>query len=436
MCPATGLPVQQAVSRDRRVERPPRIPKNRPRKVEDLLGKFVSGYRVIGVIGQGGMGTVYEAETLSGPRMRVALKVLKPEQLARREAVSRFEREGRVLASIAHPNICRVFDVGRLEDGSPFMVMERLEGESLATRIEREGTMRPHELVPILLEALRGLDAAHRQSVVHRDFKPDNIFVGARGSIVKVLDFGISKNTGLEEPAAQLTRTGMVMGTPYYMAPEQAMGDRNLDGRVDVWAAGVVLYEGLSGKRPFTAKNYNALLVQILTTAPKPIEEIVSGLSPLLVGIIRRALEKKREARFQTVVELAQALGQLFPPRRDAGRLLTGRGETSGSPRTMTRGAVIGQQRADLPALLSPESVDDDEPIVTIRQRRRPSSHDLRPPEGPDSIEDEPTTVLSRGDTNEETPHLDDQDATQVDPPRFLDPESTTGGGSGERGRR
>jgi serine/threonine-protein kinase len=400
----------------------------------------VAGYRVVGLIGQGGMGTVYEAEAVTGHGVRVALKVLKPEQLVRREAVSRFEREGRVLASIAHPNICRVFDVGRLNDGSPFMVMERLEGETLAARIEREGSVQAEELVPLVVEALSALDAAHRQSIVHRDFKPENIFIGRtrRDRCVKVLDFGISKNTGLEDAAGNLTRTGMVMGTPYYMAPEQAMGDRNLDGRVDVWAAGVVLYEGLSGKRPFVAKNYNALLVQILTTAPRPIEEVVPALPGALAGVIRRALEKKREVRFQSVNELAEALVMSIR-RRQGTSLVAGRGgDRYAVDRSMVRGAVMGagSARAELPALAAPESIEEDEPVVTLRQRRRGhSSSDLRGRLEPEeTLEDEPTTVLTRTDDgSDDTPMMEDPDATQVDPPRFLDFETTS---STERRRR
>lgn len=317
-CPTTGLPVSASPAEAsaaraalRRGDRTTRSGRSRVRRVEDLIGRIVGEYRILGLIGQGGMGTVYEVESLTRT-FRAALKVLRPDQLGKAESISRFEREGRVLASIRHPNICHVYDVGRLGDDSPYLVMEKLEGETLAGRIERAGPgigLPWENVVGIILQALEALEAAHSKNVIHRDFKPENIFISAdatRG--VKVLDFGISKQTGMEDAQANLTRTGMVMGTPYYMAPEQAMGDRNLDRRVDVWAAGVVMYEAMAGVRPFVAKNYNALLVQILTTHPKPIDELVRGLPKGLPGVLARALEKKRDARFLSVRELGDAL--------------------------------------------------------------------------------------------------------------------------------
>ncbi|MFO0611334.1 MAG: protein kinase [Polyangiaceae bacterium] len=461
-----------------------------------MLGRIVGEYRILGLIGQGGMGTVYEVESLKRP-LRAALKVLRPDQLGKTESISRFEREGRVLASIRHPNICHVYDVGRLGDESPYLVMEKLEGETLARRIERTGKGLPwEEVTAILLQALEALDAAHSRNVIHRDFKPENIFISAdaaRG--VKVLDFGISKQTGMEDAQANLTRTGMVMGTPYYMAPEQAMGDRNLDRRVDVWAAGVVLYEALAGTRPFLAKNYNALLVQILTTHPKPIDEVVSGLPKGMPGVLGRALEKKRDARFLSVRELGDALRAiqrsndrglhvgravtgpalpLRPPVQQAAfpvnsarapgantvqpaspsgpdpRHRVGRGTQVMNPapkvapvamrgRTLSDKAPASMGR---PLLAAPETLDEEDSVaLTLHHRRgRPPTLDLRPRElmGPESstvlrphghpipreIEDEPTTVLLREDS-EETPTVDDDDATQVDPPQFFDIETT-----------
>ena len=352
------------------------------------------------------MGTVYEGESTTTTNVRVAIKVLKPDQATRSDSVSRFEREGRVLSAIRHPNICQIYDLGRLPDGCPFMVMERLTGETLAHRIERERNVEPSQLVRIVRAALQALDAAHRQNVVHRDFKPDNIFIGTgSSSAVKVLDFGISKDTGLQDAGAHLTRTGMVMGTPYYMAPEQAMGDRNLDARVDVWAAGVVLYEGLSGRRPFVAKNYNSLLVQILTTAPIPIDQVVSHLPRSLVHAVSRAMEKKRELRLQSVAELSELLGAVTWPAAAPHVALSSFARTA---------------RAEEP--------------VNIRQRRRQSAVDLRP-QAPaeDGIEEEPTTVLQKKIDIEDTPLIEDQEATQVDPPRFFEAESTNGRDRGSR---
>lgn len=307
VCPTTGLPIQGAT--ERRVRRNSSVPAPKPNRARQLQGRVLDGrYRIIAAIGQGGMGTVYEAEDLVTHR-RVAIKVLKPEHAEKPEAVTRLQHEARVAGGLRHENICAVYAVGQLEDGSPYVVMERLHGETLAARLARTGPVAAPELVEVALQVLEGLRAAHARRVLHRDMKPDNIFLCEAGGriVAKVVDFGISKGMG-DEKAHHLTRTGMVMGTPYYMAPEQAMGERDLDGRVDVWGVGVALYEGLSGIRPFVAKNYNALLVQILTATPRPIEEICPSLPRGLGDVIKKALEKRRENRYASVVELRTAL--------------------------------------------------------------------------------------------------------------------------------
>lgn len=409
-------------TRDRRATDMRRPARPRARVAQDLVGQVIEGkYRVCGIIGEGGMGTVYEAEHVAIGR-RVALKVLRPEQVQKKEAVSRFEHEVRVVSGIRHPGICQIFDVGRLEDGSPYMVMERLRGESLADRLERVKKVEARELCEIMIEALGGLEAAHRLGVVHRDLKPDNIFIGGEGGRreVKVLDFGISKATGLEDAAGRLTRTGMVMGTPYYMAPEQAMGERNLDRRVDVWGAGVVLYEALTGHRPFVAKNYNALLVQILTSAPRRAEEIEPSISPALAEIVRRALEKKRESRFGSAGELRQALLDLtwpIPPRRTASEE---RPRVEVAPtRVISRGTMIGAGLAAGRRSAVETPTED-----TLDQGHR---HD----EG----DEEPTMVLMR-DPEDEATTIEDPDRTEVDPPSFLAESTEAGTVATDRRRR
>ena len=202
------------------------------------------------------MGTVYEAEHL-GLGRAVAVKVLNPSQAKKRVAVKRFQQEARAAGAIGHPNICEVYDLGLLDDGSPYLVMEKLIGTTLADRISREGGLPFDEIADVMIQVLSGLIAAHDKGIVHRDIKPENIFLARRVGcppIVKILDFGVSKMMpqfqGGDEQL-DLTRTGMVMGTPYYMSPEQARGERNLDGRVDVYACGVMMYEAIVGKRPF-----------------------------------------------------------------------------------------------------------------------------------------------------------------------------------------
>jgi serine/threonine-protein kinase len=276
-----------------------------------LAGKVLGDrYAVTGVIGEGGMGVVYEAEHVALGKI-VAVKVLHPRHAQDREAISRLRHEARVAGTLGHPNICTVYDMGRLDDGSPYLVMERLQGETLAQRIAREGRIAEADMADILLQVLSALAAAHQHRVIHRDLKPDNIFLMARQGVrpvPKLLDFGISKAEDIEDTMADPTGHLLAAGTPYYMAPEQARGDRNFDERVDLWAAGVVLYEGLTGKRPFEAKNYNALLVEILSMAHRSIREHDPALSTGLAKIVDKALSKRPEDRYQSALEFQNAL--------------------------------------------------------------------------------------------------------------------------------
>ncbi len=272
----------------------------RPTADHPLIGRVIGDkYGVRAVIGEGGMGTVYEAEHLTIGR-KVAIKVLNRAHLGRREAVARFHQEARAAGAIGHPNICEIYDVGNLDDGSPYLVMERLHGKTLADRINLEGALPFEDVITALTQVLSALVAAHHKNIIHRDVKPENIFLSERVGctpVVKILDFGISKFEG-EDPDLSLTRTGMVMGTPFYMAPEQARGEI-IDHRVDVYACGVMLYEALTGRRPFIANNYNALVVQILATQPKDPREIRPAIPAGFVPLIFKALAKKREDRYR-----------------------------------------------------------------------------------------------------------------------------------------
>ncbi len=283
----------------------------------ELIGQTVGGrYRIKGVLGEGGMGTVYDAEHL-GLSRQVAIKVLSPAQAKKKVAVKRFQQEARAAGAIGHPNICEVYDLGLLDDGSPYLVMEKLVGQTLAERISKEGGLPFEDVVEVVSQVLSGLVAAHEKGIVHRDIKPENIFLARRVGcppIIKLLDFGVSKmmpefQTG--DDALDLTRTGMVMGTPYYMSPEQARGERNLDGRVDVYACGVVMYEALAGRRPFLAPNYNALLLAIINTTPRSIRELRPATPPTLEAIMKRAMERNRADRYASAKEM---LRDLTPP--------------------------------------------------------------------------------------------------------------------------
>jgi serine/threonine-protein kinase len=288
----------------------------------ELIGQTIGGrYKINGLLGEGGMGTVFDAEHL-GLSRQVAVKVLSPSQAKKRVAVKRFQQEARAAGAIGHPNICEVYDLGLLDDGSPYLVMEKLVGQTLAERIAREGGLPFDDIVEIASQVLSGLIAAHEKGIVHRDIKPENIFLARRpGSppIIKLLDFGVSKMMAefqTSEDALDLTRTGMVMGTPYYMSPEQARGERNLDGRVDVYACGVVMYEALTGKRPFLAPNYNALLLAIINTSPKPIREVRPATPPELEAIVMRAMERIRADRYASAQQMLRELA--LPDTRGA----------------------------------------------------------------------------------------------------------------------
>jgi serine/threonine-protein kinase len=279
-----------------------------------LLGRTIGGkYKVRSVLGEGGMGTVFEAEQVALGRS-VAVKVLHAAQVTKRDAIRRFQQEARAAGAIGHPNICGVIDLGTLEDGSPYIVMERLSGETLADRLASEGGLPFEDVIDIHIQVLSGLVPAHEQGIVHRDIKPENVFLTRRVGcppIVKLLDFGVSKMIGVAREELALTRTGMVMGTPYYMAPEQARGERDLDARVDLYACGVMFYEALTGKRPFTASNYNALLVQILGASPRPARALRPALPAAYDAVIERAMARDRRDRYATAADFQHDLQAL-----------------------------------------------------------------------------------------------------------------------------
>jgi serine/threonine-protein kinase len=294
----------------------------------DLIGVTVGRKYVIrAILGEGGMGTVYEAEHLAIGRA-VAVKVLHPQQMRKSEAVKRFHHEARAAGAIGHPNICEVYDLGTLDDGRPYLVMEKLVGKTLSDRIKEDGGLPLDEVADVLTQVLSGLVAAHAKGILHRDIKPENVFLASRvgcPAVAKLLDFGVSKivaplgqsGSGERDEEMDLTRTGMVMGTPYYMSPEQARGDRNLDGRVDIYACGVLAYEAVTGRRPFVANNYHALLLQILDSKLKSPRELRPDLSPAFTRIIEKAMSRKREDRYANATEFQfdlQRLGAAEPP--------------------------------------------------------------------------------------------------------------------------
>jgi serine/threonine protein kinase len=268
-----------------------------------LGGKF----RVVRQLGEGGMGVVLEAEhAVSGKR--VAIKWMRPELAERPEAVERFVREARASARVRHPNVVDVYDVVH-EGEAAFLVMELLEGEPLTAVLERGG-MPAHELIALLLEAMRGVAAAHREGVIHRDIKPDNIFLARETDRAlrtpKVLDFGISKLSGGEGLA--LTQTGATLGTPLYMSFEQLCGVRDIDARTDVYAFGVILYEALTGRPPYEAETFPELIVKIANTQPQPPKSLRSDIPRSLDRLIQSAMAKERDQRLPSLEAMIRAL--------------------------------------------------------------------------------------------------------------------------------
>jgi serine/threonine-protein kinase len=269
---------------------------------------FGGKYRIEGLIGKGGMGAVYHSTHLVSGK-RVAVKWMLPAASATEELAERFLREARATARIDHPNVVDIYDVGT-QDGSVYLVMELLRGESLADRLVRDGSMDATEACAVLMHALRAVGAAHAQGVIHRDLKPDNIFmcVGADGEPrePKVVDFGISKIADARDMS--LTQSGMVMGTPYYMSPEQVRGLRDVDERGDVYAFGVILYEMITGKHPFDAETYNQLILKIVTEEPTPLASLRPDVDPKLAEVIARAMARNRDDRYPSVSALANDL--------------------------------------------------------------------------------------------------------------------------------
>jgi serine/threonine-protein kinase len=258
-------------------------------------------------VGEGGMGVVWIAHS-TALDVDVALKMLRPE-LAGTPAVERMAREARAAAQLGHAAMVRVLDFGTTDAGQPFLVMELLQGEELHDRLKREQRIPAPSAVALLLPIIDGLGIAHEKGIVHRDIKPENIFIAVDGqnrTQPKVLDFGIAK-LGREQPVSRLTQVGAVLGSPYYLSPEQAEGSDDIDFRCDIWSIGVVLYEAVTGVPPFAANNYNALMRSILRDSPTPTVEHAAGDAQLWM-IIERCLQKDREQRWGSMWELGEAL--------------------------------------------------------------------------------------------------------------------------------
>jgi eukaryotic-like serine/threonine-protein kinase len=265
-------------------------------------------YRLERLLGRGGMGEVYEARHVVVGR-RFALKLLHPHLAQGSSAIARFLREARAAGSLENPHIAAVVDFATTSEGAPFLVMEYLEGRSLGRLLCSEGPLPVPRAVGLLLQICRGLEAAHRAGIVHRDLKPDNLFVVKQhdgSELLKILDFGIAKL--VDEPSAQLTHSGAVLGTAFYMAPEQARGEKQVDFRVDIYALGVIAFELLSAHKPHPGDGYNAILAHILTQPPESLASYRSGLPEGLVELVDAAMAFEPAERPSSAAAWAESL--------------------------------------------------------------------------------------------------------------------------------
>jgi serine/threonine-protein kinase len=289
---------------------------------DPLVGSVVSDrYKVLRRLGEGGMGVVYEAEHVALGK-HVALKLLRDDFTRKQDLVERFKQEARSASIIGHENIIDVSDFGEMPGGGIFFAMEMLRGEDLADVLKREGRLPLQRTYRIVGQICRALHAAHQKGIIHRDLKPENVFLVTRGEqqdFVKVLDFGIAKMTTLDGEGRRLTQTGVIFGTPEYMAPEQARGQR-LDHRADVYAVGVMTYEMLAGRVPFTGESFMAVLTKHMFDAVPTFAEAApeTAIPSSVEAVVRRALSKERDDRYSTMVEfiedLTRAMGKSTAP--------------------------------------------------------------------------------------------------------------------------
>jgi serine/threonine protein kinase len=289
--------------------------------MDPLVGKLLGEtYQIIRVVGEGGMGRIYEARHLRLKERRFAVKTLHTDLARNGEMAARFLREAETASSISHPNVVDVFDVHHLPDGTPYFVGEFLEGMELAEFVERNGPLDPKQAARVGRQICSALALAHGRGVIHRDMKPENVFVlqssidavatgAAKNLTVKILDFGISKAGGDER--THLTRTGVIMGTPSYMAPEQARG-KAVDHRADIYSVGAVLYFALTGKRPFDSDDPTVTITMVLTQDPVRLRQHDSRIPESLELVVQRAMAKDPRERYQSMVDLEKALEGVF----------------------------------------------------------------------------------------------------------------------------
>jgi serine/threonine protein kinase len=282
-----------------------------PGEEDARLGQRLGDYIVVARVADGAMGRVYEGRHHAS-KARVAIKVLHPEVARDAVAVERFKREYETAKEMTHPNIVRVIDFGKTPDGLGFMTMEYLEGEELGNVVRRDGKMDAKRMIRVICQCALGLDYAHSFGFIHRDLKPDNLFLckGEGGETVRILDFGSVKLQ--METGPKLTAFGTTLGSPYYMSPEQAMGKQDVDQRTDVFALAAILYECVTGKIAFEAPNVAQILMKIISQQPTPASQLAQGVPPRLDDVIDKGIRKDKQKRYGNATALAKDLCEAF----------------------------------------------------------------------------------------------------------------------------
>lgn len=345
---------------------------------DPLVGKLLGEtYQIVRIVGEGGMGRVYEARHLRLKERRFAVKTLHADLAKNQEIVARFLREAESASSLSHPNVVDVFDVHHLPDGTPYFVGEFLDGEELAEYVTRSGPLEPRMAAAVGRQICRALTAAHARGIVHRDMKPENVFVLkssidalASGEVhavtVKVLDFGISKAGGSERE--HLTRTGVIMGTPSFMAPEQARG-KVVDLRADVYSTGAVLYYALTGKRPFDSDDPTSTISMVLTQDPPRPRSIDPRIPENLELIVQKAMAKEARDRFQTMAELEKALAAFD----ESGRAMVLGDRKPASDPPVDLGASSAHRAFDIARRMFAASTPPPQQSATLARAARPT---------------------------------------------------------------
>ena len=336
----------------------------------DLVGQVIADrYHIVKKLGEGGMGAVYLGEHVKMGR-KSAIKVMAASMSQDPDAISRFNREAANASRISHVNVCQVYDFGETPEGLIYLAMEFIEGKSLKDVIEEEGALNAVRAASILKQSAEALQAAHDLGIVHRDIKPDNIMVvkARDGSdVVKVVDFGIARAVGGDESGQKVTKTGLVVGTPEYMSPEQLSGDK-LDGRSDIYSLALVLYRMLTGELPFKADSAQEVMIKRLTDDPLPLEEARPDLSfpPKLQLVMNNALARMPAERYQSASEFGRdtmdAVAGMAPPQTRVAPAQAPEGATQLMSNEDVAAATRQQQAKKSTASKPPRR---DEPVVT-----------------------------------------------------------------------